>query len=92
MSTSDRRRDDYSWSDAIALVHRFIPVDGELTSVKVSNDSRYVLINRAPQGGAPCVRTQPHASPVPTLTGTNMTGDSPMGFGIGASSPEIHWP
>ncbi|KAI0724985.1 WD40 repeat-like protein [Fomitopsis betulina] len=32
----------------------FIPVDGELTSVKVSNDSRYVLINRAPQGGAPC--------------------------------------
>ncbi|KZT71398.1 WD40 repeat-like protein [Daedalea quercina L-15889] len=34
----------------------FIPVDGELTSVEVSDDSRYALINRAPetQSDAPC--------------------------------------
>ncbi|KAH9930616.1 WD40 repeat-like protein [Fomitopsis serialis] len=32
----------------------FIPVDGELTSVEVSEDSRYALINRAPEPNAPC--------------------------------------
>ncbi|KAH9833011.1 WD40 repeat-like protein [Rhodofomes roseus] len=32
----------------------FIPVDGELTSVEVSDDSRYALINRAPEANAPC--------------------------------------
>ena len=93
MSSLDWRRDNYSRSDVIAPANRFIPLDGELTSVKVSDDARYALIKRAPEGGAQCVRTQPRALPVFTpLTGTNMPGDALMGFGIGASSSEIHWP
>ena len=36
---------------------RSIRLEGELTSVKVSQDSQYALINRASENGPPAVRT-----------------------------------
>ncbi len=35
---------------------RYIRLDGELTSVKISQDSQYALINRASENGPPAVR------------------------------------
>ena len=35
---------------------RSIRLDGELTSVKISQDSQYALINRASENGPPAVR------------------------------------
>ena len=40
-------------------VNRSVRLDGELTSVKISHDSQFALINRAPgpDGHTPCVST-----------------------------------
>ena len=54
---------------------RYIRLDGELTSVKISQDSQFALINRASEHGPAAVRAR-HAAHIPHQL-TPRAGDTP---------------
>ena len=72
-------------SDA-RLVDRSLKLDGETTSVRVSHDSRYALINHAPDVGLHSPRPRTLAD-----QGKLLAGNAPLGSKSITDSLQIYW-
>lgn len=65
-----------------------ILLEGELTSVKISQDSRFALVNHAPDVRK-CLRCSYYRFFHSNMY--MMTGSSVVGPGIGKDGPKVHW-